>query len=56
MDLPPTPVGLHQETIPFLYESFETALTDCFPSLAVEMLTVFGAIISGTFFSNAYVS
>ena len=42
-----TPVSLHPETIPFLYESFETALVDCFPRLAHEMLTIFGAIISG---------
>ena len=38
---------MHQETIPFLYESFETALADCFPQLARHMLTVFGAIMSG---------
>lgn len=47
IQIPPTPIALHQETIPFLYESFETALADCFPDLAQEMLTVFGAIISG---------
>eukprot|EP00095_Tigriopus_kingsejongensis_P009861 snap_masked-scaffold853_size88743-processed-gene-0.4 protein:Tk09861 transcript:snap_masked-scaffold853_size88743-processed-gene-0.4-mRNA-1 annotation:"neurobeachin-like protein 1 isoform x3" len=47
LGIPPTPVGLHQETIPFLYESFESALADCFPDLAQEMLIVFGAIISG---------
>ncbi len=46
-ELPPTPVALHQETIPFLYESFETALADQFPVLAEEMLTVFGAVVSG---------
>ncbi len=46
-ELPPTPVALHQETIPFLYECFETALADRFPSLAEEMLTVFGAVVSG---------
>ncbi len=46
-DLPPTPVALHQETIPFLYESFETALADRFPDLAREMLAVFGAVVSG---------
>ena len=42
------PVMLHQETVPFLYESFETALADRFPDLGVEMLTVFGAVISGS--------
>ena len=42
------PILLHQETIPFLYESFETALVDSFPDLAVEMLNVFGAVISGS--------
>ena len=42
-----TPVSVHPETIPFLYESFETALVDCFPQLAFEMLTIFGAVISG---------
>jgi hypothetical protein len=31
-----------KETVPFLYESFETALVDQFPNLAEEMLTVFG--------------
>jgi hypothetical protein len=41
------PVALHQETIPFLYESFETALVECFPDLGLEMVTVLGAIISG---------
>merc|ERR1712223_896568 len=41
-------MGLHQETIPFLYESFETALVDSFPGLAVEMLNVFGSVISGS--------
>lgn len=33
LELPPTPIALHQETIPFLYESFETALVDCFPQV-----------------------
>ena len=42
-----SPVALQQEVIPFLYESFETALTDCFPSLAEQMLHVFGAVVSG---------
>ena len=42
-----TPVAIHREIIPFLYESFETALVDCFPDLAYELLTVFGAMISG---------
>ena len=42
------PILLHQETIPFLYESFETALVDSFPDLAIEMLHVFGAVISGS--------
>ena len=42
-----SPVSVHPETIPFLYESFETALVDCFPELAHQMLTIFGAIISG---------
>ena len=42
------PILLHQETIPFLYESFETALVDSFPDLAIEMLNVFGAVISGS--------
>ena len=42
------PILLHQETIPFLYESFETALVDSFPALAVEMLNVFGAVVSGS--------
>lgn len=42
------PILLHQETIPFLYESFETALVDSFPELAVEMLNVFGAVVSGS--------
>ena len=42
-----SPVSLHPETVPFLYESFETALVDCFPRLAYEMLTVFGGLISG---------
>ena len=42
------PVVLHQEVVPFLYESFETALVDHFPQLGVEMLIVFGATISGS--------
>ena len=42
-----SPVSLHPETVPFLYESFETALVDCFPQIAHEMLTIFGALISG---------
>ena len=42
-----TPVLLHPVTIPFLYESFETALVESFPQLGHELLTVFGAIISG---------
>ncbi|XP_040571294.2 LOW QUALITY PROTEIN: neurobeachin-like protein 1 [Lepeophtheirus salmonis] len=42
-----TSTALHQEVVPFLYESFETALVDRFPTLAKEMLNVFGAIISG---------
>ena len=42
-----TPVSVHPEIIPFLYESFETALVDCFPELAYELLTVFGALLSG---------
>ncbi len=46
-DIPPTPVALHQETVPFLYESFETALADQFPTIAQEMITVFGAAVSG---------
>ena len=40
-------VDLHQETIPFLYESFETALVECFPDIGLEMLIVLGAVISG---------
>ena len=40
-------VELHQETIPFLYESFETALVECFPDIGLEMLIVLGAVISG---------
>ena len=47
LEVEQTPVSVHPETIPFLYESFETALVDCFPELAHEMLTVFGAVISG---------
>lgn len=46
-EIPPTSVALHQETVPFLYESFETALADRFPAIAQEMITVFGAAISG---------
>ena len=42
------PVVLHQETVPFLYESFETALAEKFPEIGVEMLTVFGAVMSGS--------
>ena len=38
---------LHQETVPFLYESFETALVECFPDIGLEMLIVLGAVISG---------
>ena len=34
--------------MPFLYESFETALADKFPEIGVEMLTVYGAVISGS--------
>ena len=30
-----------------MYESFETALADQFPTIAQEMLNVFGAVISG---------
>ena len=41
-------VELHQETIPFLYESFETALVECFPDIGLEMLIVLGAVISGS--------
>ena len=41
-------VELHQETIPFLYESFETALVECFPDIGLEMLVVLGAVISGS--------
>lgn len=40
-------VELHPETIPFLYESFETALVECFPDIGLEMLIVLGAVISG---------
>jgi hypothetical protein len=40
---------LHQETVPFLYESFETALVECFPDIGLEMLIVLGAVISGIF-------
>ena len=40
---------LHQETVPFLYESFETALVECFPDIGLEMLIVLGAVISGNF-------
>ena len=47
LEVEQTPVSVHPETIPFLYESFETALVDRFPELAYEMLTVFGALISG---------
>ena len=47
LEVEQSPVSVHPETIPFLYESFETALVDCFPELAHEMLTVFGAVISG---------
>ena len=47
LEVEQTPVSVHPETIPFLYESFETALVDCFPQLAFEMLTIFGAVISG---------
>ena len=43
-----TPTNLHPETIPFLYESFETALVDCFPKLGLDMLNIFGAILSGS--------
>lgn len=43
-------LDLHQETIPFLYESFETALVECFPDIGLEMLIVLGAVISGTVF------
>ncbi len=42
-------VELHPETIPFLYESFETALVECFPDIGLEMLIVLGAVISGTY-------
>ena len=34
-----SPVSLHPETVPFLYESFETALVDSFPQLGQELLT-----------------
>ncbi len=44
---PPTPVALHQETVPFLYVNFETALAESFPQLAEELLTVFGAVLCG---------
>ena len=47
LEVEQTPVSVHPETIPFLYESFETALVDCFPELAYELLTIFGAVISG---------
>ncbi len=43
-----TPTALHPETIPFLYESFETALVDCFPALGLDMLNIYGAILSGS--------
>jgi hypothetical protein len=43
-----TPTNLHPETIPFLYESFETALVDCFPALSNDMLNIYGAILSGS--------
>ena len=33
--------------LPFLYESFETALVECFPDIGLEMLIVLGAVISG---------
>lgn len=46
-EVAPAYVGLHPETIPFLYESFETALADCFPAIACELLHVFGSIICG---------
>ena len=38
---------MNPETIPFKYESFETALVACFPGLTYELLTIFGAVISG---------
>lgn len=34
------PVALQQEVVPFLYESFETALVECFPDIGLEMLMV----------------
>ena len=47
---------LHQETVPFLYESFETALVECFPDIGLEMLIVLGAVISGKIFVYFFVS
>ena len=49
---PEKDVELHQETIPFLYESFETALVECFPDIGLEMLIVLGAVISGMFWTD----
>jgi len=43
-----TPTLLHPETIPFLYESFDTALVECFPNLGEDMLNVYGAVLSGS--------
>ena len=31
---------MQQEVVPFLYESFETALVECFPDIGLEMLMV----------------
>ena len=43
------PVALQQEVVPFLYESFETALVECFPDIGLEMLMVRDLILKKNF-------
>ena len=43
------PVALQQEVVPFLYESFETALVECFPDIGLEMLMVRDLIFKKNF-------
>ena len=45
-----SPVSLHPETVPFLYESFETALVDSFPQLGQELLVSFKHLVEGRIF------
>ncbi|XP_075227690.1 neurobeachin-like protein 1 [Lycorma delicatula] len=41
------PATLHVEVIPFIYDCFQTDLVNRYPILAIELLHVLGAVVSG---------